>query len=740
MEDQSSDVGTLLKEAHKDLSRKYRRHAAAIETAWQSFNQAQRVQCVKAGAADGVVLKNPTDGSLGNVYKILPEWNLRDITEPGSDYLLDLLKYRATTSLFNTYRAGPDGAFKGGDRGVIEESMAKRNLRHVNPFEDCYTLFMGSDIPPYDREDHEEYGRSYHIPKQHKEALEGFRPAIQAGLCLPQSTGDFILQRQLCLHQSLAIIIDDILEMGSKTRAAKEGQKKRQAPHGKEAASTALEKLSLQATDVQPATTSDILAAAEERRDAHQEYTNLLATEPIVLAHAINIFFFTRPEIVPDEKGRQLSAFGDKFISPAFFDTIHGAVRATTIWTYLSRLLKILEPMTAAKDKPLRNIVLQEIANICSLEFSRCRELFKRQIQTRPGTSYFKRISNSVDKDGSAKVTLKKRPEEQRLDTQLYWTLRLCESDTDPKKAREYLEQLSTFQHSYPEKKESWEVREAEALFELAVITTFIQDLSSAVKLPSVSRKGGQALLARIEQTNTRMSNLKEGVDLRDFAAPIDHLLEPGMAEEALSALDVFLRESTGSSMGATYQAIFEESVTDVTRQMEAEKAKASKGPQASQPAPNLMSTTEAKEATVHEHQPKQKTRPPHSSAFALTLPEEQIAESPTDDKSPSQHTYSVSPATHAVFSTLFARSNEARGSVNWSAFQSSMAELGFSVIPKVGSVYTFRPPSDMGTERGLTLHRPHHSRIEGYLTLIFARRLRRAYGWNENSFELSTE
>lgn len=63
------------------------------------------------------------------------------------------------------------------------------------------------------------------------------------------------------------------------------------------------------------------------------------------------------------------------------------------------------------------------------------------------------------------------------------------------------------------------------------------------------------------------------------------------------------------------------------------------------------------------------------------------------------------------------------------------MTELGFSIFPKMGSVYAFHPPESMAVKRPLTIHRPHQSRIEGYLTLIFARRLQRVYGWDERTF-----
>ena len=91
--DSPDNISGVVKDLHSDLSRKYRTHGATIEDIWRSFDKNQRVRCLRAGAADGVVLKHPLDTSLGNAYKIIPEWNLRDITEPESDFLLHLLKH-----------------------------------------------------------------------------------------------------------------------------------------------------------------------------------------------------------------------------------------------------------------------------------------------------------------------------------------------------------------------------------------------------------------------------------------------------------------------------------------------------------------------------------------------------------------------------------------------------------------------------------------------------------------------
>lgn len=76
----------------------------------------------------------------------------------------------------------------------------------------------------------------------------------------------------------------------------------------------------------------------------------------------------------------------------------------------------------------------------------------------------------------------------------------------------------------------------------------------------------------------------------------------------------------------------------------------------------------------------------------------------------------------------LFAKA-QARGSVSWELFGSAMAKLGFSVLPKYGSVYTFYPPDGMAVKKPFTIHQPHQSGFEGYRTLILAKRLKRMYG-----------
>lgn len=192
--------GNAVKELHRALARKYKKHAATIESTWRSLDRNQRARCLLAGAAGGAILKHASDQSRGEAYKIVPEWNLRDITEPGPEFLVDMLRHRATKPLFEQYCAGTNGA--PGDRAFIQEMIRTKGLSHAQRFKHCYTFFL----------DDGKYGTSYRIMSDLAGAMAAFTPAIRAGLALPQSTGELILQRKATLLQSLDILIEDILE------------------------------------------------------------------------------------------------------------------------------------------------------------------------------------------------------------------------------------------------------------------------------------------------------------------------------------------------------------------------------------------------------------------------------------------------------------------------------------------------------------------------------------------------
>ena len=53
--------------------------------------------------------------------------------------------------------------------------------------------------------------------------------------------------------------------------------------------------------------------------------------------------YWSRPELVPDDRGRILPKFTDSYLSAAFFDSVTTAVKAIAIWDYILNLLQLYE-------------------------------------------------------------------------------------------------------------------------------------------------------------------------------------------------------------------------------------------------------------------------------------------------------------------------------------------------------------------------------------------------------------
>lgn len=291
---------------------------------------------------------------------------------------------------------------------------------------------------------------------------------------------------------------------------------------------------------------------------------------------------------------------------------------------------------------------------------------------------------------------------------------------------------MGELHRAHPEEQGNLQERETGALGDLAIIVGFIQDLAPAIAMPSFSNNKRQAFVSRSEALEKKLNDLKNLIDLRDFVVLIDNLLEPGVAEGALKALDEFTIEMAGTKMGFLYDDLIEDSLSDLASQYEQIKAKMEQSLKYEPPKPALP--TKSTELRVQQRRQKGKTRPTHSSIYESVRATETSGKEGT---APPTQTFKIDPSTAGVFTRLFAKS-QARGSVGWESFGTAMAKLGFSVLPRYGSVCTFFQPDNMTVRKLFIIHRPHQSRIEGYRTLISARRLKRMYGWNERTFQVN--
>ena len=718
----STNSPDTLRQLHLSLQRKYKFHAGKIREIWPTFDRARRAKAVKAGSARGEVLKSSKDASLGNAYKILPEWNLHDLTEPGSNYLLDLLEHRATKTLHDQYLTGLHG--RGGDAQVIFESMRTQNLRHVEPFRHSFTLFLSA----------EQYGQSMTAKDAatYRSTMARLSEAVDAGLCVPQSTGELILTRQTYFMSFLDQAIDDILDLGSTTR----DRKKRPEKDAK-AAQDALAKLSIEQKP-ETASVGDLLAASRDYRFYFDDAIALLYNEPAALAHELKLRVFTQPEFVKDEKGRTLLAHTDKHISSVFFEMLHGAIATTARWSYISLLLELL--LKSENEKNLRLALLQHLSDTCHAEFICSQKLLKRYLSGpgRSGEKYFRRVSNTYD-NGVARVNQKINPNNLPPgNAQLTYFLQLCHPSTNASKAADRIKKLDDLWQSSPTERDSFDEAELDALGNLIIIISFTQSLSASLKLPPPSQAKRRLFATRAAALDAEMDLLRHQLDLSPYASPIDNLLEPGMAHEALESLSKFIVDKAGATPGSLYQDLVDTCIADIQKeyQLKRDVLKENVEPVAEASSfaalPGAAAEPDGK-FVIQQRREKEKTRPAHSSFWDVAPQLESTIRVP---ESGPPRAFSVKRSTFAVFSTIFSK-EEDQGSVSWSSFVSAMTDLQFSVVPNSGSIFTFVPPvGDEFNQRRLTVHRPHGSRLEGYKLRFFARRLSRVYGWGKASFQ----
>ncbi|TGO09857.1 hypothetical protein BTUL_0152g00120 [Botrytis tulipae] len=711
-----ADHAQVTKTQHADLARKYKLHGPKIEQIWRSFDQIQRVNVFKVGVVEDGYLKHSQDQSIGAPWKIVPEMNLHDITtEP--EYLLDHLRHRATTSLLHQYRVGNhDGP---GDCMFILENMRDKNLRHTHSFKHCFTGFY----------DEETYGQSFKATTavNYREIITKIASEIKGRTVVSQEVGELVLSRQLHTLIHLNILVADILDAGSTTKSTKPRPKK-----SNKAVISALSSLSI--VDCQEKLSlDDIINNSLDQKTAVGDYLVLCCSESFILQHMVNGWYFSRPELVPDEKGRIIPWLADKYINSSIFELIHNMATGAATWDYIHRLLQLLAKKP--DDKIASTILLQEASNVAHLEFFRVQKVFKRYAALGTGTKYFKRVSGKYD-NGSARVLLKQDPELlTRENSQLSYVLRLCSPGIDVTNALPWIKKLEDLYRLHPIELSEVHDGVLDAFDDLAVIVRFFEILSATVTLPEKNARRGQIYASRLRNLLGELEPLKHEVDLSKFAVPMENLLEPGMTEGAIDALDQFTAERMGTRTGFLYQDLVDDCVSQVQAHYEQQKdrvAQIGKKPPKSFEDPAYK--TMGPDILIQQRRQKDKTRPTSVSHCDLNQDNTESTQAGTEEL---PRVFKVNKNTAQVFSTMFAKS-EARGSLSWISFETAMVDLGFSVIPKFGSVYTFSPAGkNVGYEKSITFHRPHKSEIEGWKLVMFASRLKRVYGWNEQSFKV---
>ncbi|KAL7914656.1 hypothetical protein GGI35DRAFT_488720 [Trichoderma velutinum] len=677
--------GKLLQEVHSEFVRLYNEYSWQISAVWHIFDRNERARLF-------------LDHCKGRPKSVMfPEMNLNDIsTNP--KFLMNHFKYRATTSLFQQYSVGLDGAL--GDGPFIIEKLEQKQLIPDESPPNYYTVFA-----------EDWYGDNVKLIKESKETLEMMEPLIEAGFCVPYATGALIYTRQYIMLLDFRFLI-----LGMLHKSPRSWWTKQQWKTIKQEGTAAAAKLLL-TTEKEPEKISaaDLLIGAQKQKDYLEEYLTILRGEPSVLVYNANSWLLSRPELVTDDKGRRLPLEADKHISCAIFEVIRGWIQKFAIWSYIYNILEILN--NADTNPDYKRVILQELSNICHFEYSRAQAHFVRHVQTGIGARCFKRVANAYDEAGNPRVVMKVKPEELTGgNSHLQYMLRLCQSQTHASQAVQWIDKLDDLYKSHPSDWKPLQEREMDALAELILVVAFIQELSIVLSIPSLSRKTGQTFLVGSRELNSGLNDIQKEIDLQEFSVPVNKLLEPGMASKALAQLDVLVVRNTGAKMDFYYHYVVQE--CSAYHRTQSRKTKdASEIEQNKFPFTTAYSIAENVDLKNYEENT--------SLHQALTSANEQAVNAP--DESQLQQVYE-SQMSKKVFSTLFGEP-KAGASISWAAFESTMVAMGFSIINGYCSFYTFFPAENMAVKTAFTVSKPSNSKIEGHLIPILARRLKKAYG-----------
>lgn len=346
-------------------------------------------------------------------------------------------------------------------------------------------------------------------------------------------------------------------------------------------------------------------------------------------------------------------------------------------------------------------------------------------MQTGTGNSLFRR-QNEDDNDGVPRTSLKAKPNTlNKKAPQLSYIMRLCQPETTPSQAVDWLKKIDDLHKKNDTERDVMFEREWEAFSDLAVTVQFHQafrTLSVTQKLPETKQGMGQIFASRAKELAFELFGIKKNVDLAKFAAPIANLKRKDMAEGALNALDEFVNQKTGSSMGFLYEDLVEECASTIEQYCQERKAALSPKADDEEDWPTMVSTSTA--LLIQQRKEKGKTRPPHSSIFDMTP-----MAVPTAPADAPQQKIKVKTSTLRTIEMFFTRS-ESVGPIWFEELEAAMRDLKFNKVPIGGSRFNFHPTTDTPLpHRSIQFHTPHKGKIEGGIRFRFAYRLRRTFG-----------
>ncbi|KAL6924209.1 hypothetical protein FSST1_001483 [Fusarium sambucinum] len=485
---------------HGDLALKYEKHFPRIQKIWRVSNQAKREQYLRVNESS--LFNIPKDSSINrpcSSMSLCPDWNVLDITEAKSDYLLDMLTHRATKSLEEQFWEDVNGY-------PITEAT-NDELWQPWPW-DAFTYFC-QDL----------YGETILISKESdEEILNRFDDDIEAGILLPRK----------CRNR---------------------GSSKKRNAHDTEEATPA-------------SRMQGLIDDAVRHKEGCKAQLSLLRTQPTVLYNTAEARFISRPEHVPEDYvyGDMKPSTYLKATGRDVFDVVHAKVRGIAFWESTESLLRIIEKFS--NEELRKRKAINEVLQMCKRQFSRAQKSAQHHVATGMGWGWFtcerfRDLTYLRMKMSRAELILSDLHLHYLL--KLFHTPNIFDAICQLKKLGSIYKSNSWELERLSERefRSLYEVCSIVAFFQkLRAIFPSInegQDLSPGL--------GKDLFVSGLEEVNLELKEVKHEAFLSASFSNLDDPLNPEMIGKTLEELDDLVKEKTGTTMDVLYQEQVKEMV-----------------------------------------------------------------------------------------------------------------------------------------------------------------------------------
>lgn len=249
----------------------------------------------------------------------------------------------------------------------------------------------------------------------------------------------------------------------------------------------------------------------------------------------------------------QLESPSDRVSSAALFDVFHEPLRYAAVWTYLHKVLTLLDYSKA--NAIMRTLAVRELAEACRFEFQRTQAAVQCYTEADLGPK-LAMLAVRAGHMGNVPSLLRVTEEElSTLNDQLLAVLvQFCRRSTTPHRAAEAFRTWTALRETHPAALDRLSQDTRSAVQQLAAIVYFTQKRTAVISMDFSHRFRNQSFVPKLLGLwHHVLKKAKAGFSLQKVDVSDEMLVTKGMSQTYFHEIEEFTRGLTGASLSTHY-------------------------------------------------------------------------------------------------------------------------------------------------------------------------------------------